>query len=171
MRVERGKTIYSADKTQENTGADVYGSQCEERKKQAHDAEHSCIARQCVAEYLEKMNVSAEQRCVIKFCVHLKKSLSETTALLKEAFGKEMLSNLTIRQWHKAFVDGRESAEFESQGSALWTVVTATSINTVTTVIEEDWCCLANHSQYFKKELVTEEDNISEDNESVTDDE
>ncbi len=68
------------------------------------------------------MNVFVEQRCVIKFCVRFKKRPSETTVLLKKAFGKEMLSNLTIWWWHKAFVDGRESAEFKLWDGALRTV-------------------------------------------------
>ncbi len=100
-----------------------------------YDAEHSCIARQCVAEYLEKMNVSAEQRCVIKFCGQ---TLSETTTLLKEAFGKETFGDSTIRLWHKAFVDGRESAKFKLRGDVPQTVVTVTNINTVAAVIVED---------------------------------
>ncbi len=65
-------------------------------KKRAYDIKHSCIARQCVAEYLEKINVSAEQHCVIEFCVLLKKTPSETTTLLKEAFGKKMLGDSTM---------------------------------------------------------------------------
>ncbi len=139
LRVWReGKTIFSADKTHENVEADVYSSRREERKKRAYNAEHLCITRQCVAEYSEKMDVSAEQHCAIKFCVHLKKTSNETTVLLKEAFGMEMLGDSTIRQWHKAFVDGQESAEFEPRGGALPTVVMATNINTITTVIEED---------------------------------
>ncbi len=68
------------------------------------------VYHQCVPEYLEKMDVSGEQRCTIKFCACLKKTQSETTTLLKEAFGKEMLGDSTIRRWHKTFVDGRESA-------------------------------------------------------------
>ncbi len=51
-------------------------------KKWAYDAEHSCIARQCVAEYSEKIDVFGKQCYAIKFCVHLKKTPSETTALL-----------------------------------------------------------------------------------------
>ncbi len=42
-------------------------------KKRAYDAEHSCIVRQSIAEYSEKMDVSAEQCYAIKFCVRLKK--------------------------------------------------------------------------------------------------
>ncbi len=82
--------------------------------------------------------MSVEQRSTIKFCVCLKKMLSETTTLLKEAFGKEMLGDSTIWRWHKAFVDRRESAEFKLRVGALRTVVTATNINTVAAVIEED---------------------------------
>ncbi len=79
-----------------------------------------------------------QQRCMIKFCVYLKKTPSETTALLKEAFGKEMSSDSTIRRWHKTFVDGRESAEFEPCGGVPRAVVTVTNINTVAAVIKED---------------------------------
>ncbi len=137
-------------------------------KKRANNAEHLHFARQCVVEYSEKMDVSAEQHCVIKLCVHLKKIPIETITLLKEAFGKEMLSDSTIRWWHKAIIDGRKSAEFELWGGVLQTIVTVTNINTVTAVIEEDW---ASHGRYFEKERVTEEDTESEDNESVADDE
>ncbi len=53
--------IFLADKTHEKVGADVYSSQCEERKKKgAYNAEHSCITGQRVAEYSEKIDVSAE---------------------------------------------------------------------------------------------------------------
>ncbi len=84
------------------------------------------------------MDVPAEQRCTLKFYVRLKKTPSETTTLLKEAFWKETLGDLTIWQWHKAFVDRRESVEFEPRGDALWTVVMATNVNTIAAVIEED---------------------------------
>ncbi len=62
--------MFSVDKIYENVGADVYSSWREERKKKrAYNAEDLCIARQCVTEYSEKMNKSAEQCCVIKFYV------------------------------------------------------------------------------------------------------
>ncbi len=112
-------------------------------KKRAYDAEHSCITRPCVAEYSEKMDVYVEQRCVIKFCVRLKKTPSETTALLKEVSRKKMLGNLTIQRWHKSFVHGRKSAEFEPWGSAPQTAVTTNNNNTITTVIEDQ----ASHGQ------------------------
>ncbi len=83
------------------------------------------------------MDVSLEQCCAIKFCVCLKKTPSETTTLLKEAFRREVLGDLTIWWWHKAFIDGRESQN-SNTGCELQIVVTATNINTVVTVIEED---------------------------------
>ncbi len=88
-------------------------------KKQEYDTEHLCITRQCVAEYLEKMDVSVEQRCPIKFCVCLKKTPCEITVLLKEASGKETLVDSTIRWWHKAFVDSGEVSRIQTASSAL----------------------------------------------------
>ncbi len=49
-----------------------------------------------------------------------------------------MLGDLTMWWWHKAFVDERESAEFELWDGAPQTVVTATIINIGAAVIEED---------------------------------
>ncbi len=164
-----GKQLCMWREGKNNFLGDVYSSRCEERKKKrVYDAEHSCIAKQCVAEYSEKMDVSVEQHCTIKCYVCSKKTLSETTVLLKEAFGKEPSGDSTIWRWHKAFVDGRESAEFELWGSELRTVVTVTNTNATAAVIKEDQ---SSHSWYFEKELITEEDTKSEDNESVTDDE
>ncbi len=45
-----------------------------------------------------------------------------------------MPGNLTIWRWHKAFVDGRESAEFKSRGDTLQTVGAATNMYTVIAV-------------------------------------
>ncbi len=114
------------------------------------------------------MDVPVEQCGEIKFCVCLKKMPSETTTLLKEAFGKEMLGDSTIYQWHKVFVDRRESVEFESQGGVLQTVVTANNINTIAAVIEED-----QHLTVWAlaEALHIRHDTESEDNESVTNDE
>ncbi len=92
-------------------------SRHEERKK-VSVRHRTLVYHQCVTEYSEKMEVSAEQRYTIKFCVRLKKTMSETTALLKETFGKEMLGDSTIRRWYKSFVDGQESAKFELWGGA-----------------------------------------------------
>ncbi len=113
-----------------------------------YDAEHSRIARQCVTEYLEKN--------------------SETTVLLKEAFEKALLGDSMICRSHKAFVNGRESAEFELQGGALRTVVVVTNINTITTVIEEDRHLTV---RALAEVLDIPCDTESEDSESVMEDE
>ncbi len=126
------------------------------------------IPRQCVTEYSEKMDVSEEQRCEIKFRVRLKKMPSETTVWLKEAFGKETLGDSMIRRGYKAFIDRQESAEFKPQGGAPQTVVTVTNINTNAAVVEED-CHLTVRA--LAGALHIPRDTESEDNESVVDDE
>ncbi len=156
---ERGKKF-----SHENVGTDVYSIQHKGKKKRAYNIEHSCIT----SVSLEKMNVSAEQLCTIRFCVRLKKTPSETIALLKEVFGKETLDDSMFWWWYKAFIDGRESEKFELWGGAPRTVVTATNINTVAAVIEEDWHLTI---RVLVEALHIPHDTENEDNESVTDDE
>ncbi len=51
--------------------------------------------------------------------LRLKKSKVEINASLKEALQNETLHDSTICRWHRAFKDGRESAEIEHVGG--WT--------------------------------------------------
>ncbi len=81
-----------------------------------HTTQNTSVLPDSVSLNIRKKWMCAEQYCVIKFCVHLKKMPSETTALLKEAFGKKTLGDSAIQQWHKAFVDGQESVRFKPQG-------------------------------------------------------
>jgi hypothetical protein len=60
-----------------------------------------------------KMQRSLEQRYAIKFCAKLGNSDSETLQLLRTACGDAVLSSAQVFRWHKAFKDGRESAEDE----------------------------------------------------------
>ncbi len=110
--------------------------------------------------------MSAEQRCAIKFGVLLKKTPSETTRLLKEAFRKEMLGDSTIWWWHKAFVDG----------SWMHVILNGLPSEEFLETILVKWAkqmerCLASYSQYFEKERITKEETESKDNESIMDDE
>lgn len=57
-----------------------------------------------------------EQRIIIKFCVKLNKSASETYHLLKEAYGVGVLSRARVFDWHKRFKEGREDVR-EDAGS------------------------------------------------------
>ena len=59
------------------------------------------------------MQENIEQRYVIKFCVKLKKSATETFASLPEAYGNATLSRTMVFKWHKSFKEGRENVEDE----------------------------------------------------------
>ncbi len=128
-----------------------------------YDAEHLCIARQCVNEYSEKNGWACGTTLCDQILCALKETPNETTTLLKEAFGKEALGDLTIQRWHKAFVDGRKSAELELQ-----TVVMATNIDTIAAIIEEDQHLTI---RALAEALYIPRDTESEDNESVMGDE
>jgi hypothetical protein len=47
----------------------------------------------------------------IKFLVKLKKSVTETSQLLTEAYGEDWMSCARIFEWHKRFSEGRESVK------------------------------------------------------------
>jgi len=52
------------------------------------------------------MQENIEQWYVIKFCVKLNKSATETFASLTEAYGDVTLSRTMVFKWHKAFKEG-----------------------------------------------------------------
>ncbi len=56
------------------------------------------------------MDIKIEQRCMIKFCERLGKSVTETIKIMKEAYQDECMNNWTIYQWHKEILHGRKSA-------------------------------------------------------------
>jgi transposase len=56
-----------------------------------------------------------EQRAVIKFCVKLKKTATETLEMLISAYGEECLSRTSVSEWHKRFKEGRESLEADER--------------------------------------------------------
>jgi hypothetical protein len=52
------------------------------------------------------------EQCVsIKFCVKLRKSDTETLAMLREAFGEHSLSRTAVFEWHSLFKANRVSVE------------------------------------------------------------
>jgi len=57
------------------------------------------------------MQENIEQRYVIKFCVKLNKSATETFVSLTEAYGDATLSRNMVFKWHKAFKEGQENVE------------------------------------------------------------
>ncbi len=52
-----------------------------------------------------------EQRTVIKFCVKLQKSFTETFTVIRTAYGDNALSRTTLHTWFKRFKEDRDSIE------------------------------------------------------------
>lgn len=52
-----------------------------------------------------------EQRVYIKFCLKVSKNAIETYAMIKTAFGDDLLSRLKTFEWFQRFKNGRESTE------------------------------------------------------------
>ncbi|UYV66904.1 GVQW3 [Cordylochernes scorpioides] len=71
---------------------------------------------------------SFEQRTDIKFCVKLKKSFTETLALMDEAYEDEKLSRTQVYFWYKRFKDGRKSIADDSRSGRLLTSTTDRNI-------------------------------------------
>jgi hypothetical protein len=51
------------------------------------------------------------KRGAIKFCLKLKKPLTETFEMLRNAYGEECLSRTNMFKWHKNVKEGRESLQ------------------------------------------------------------
>jgi hypothetical protein len=73
------------------------------------------------------MQRSLEQRYVIKFCVKLGKSGSETLQLLRTAYGDAVWSSAQVLRWHKAFKDGRESVEDKQRAGRVLLIICSIS--------------------------------------------
>ncbi|KYN44946.1 hypothetical protein ALC56_00598 [Trachymyrmex septentrionalis] len=52
-----------------------------------------------------------EQRAVIKFNAKLGKSASETFRLMQQIYGNQCLGRTAVFEWHKSFLEGRETLE------------------------------------------------------------
>jgi transposase len=52
-----------------------------------------------------------EQRAAIKFCLKLENTATETFEILKSAYTEECLSSTSVSEWHKRFIEGRESLQ------------------------------------------------------------
>jgi hypothetical protein len=47
-----------------------------------------------------------EQRAAIKFCVKLKKTVTESYEMLRRMYGVECLLRTSVFEWHKGFKEG-----------------------------------------------------------------
>ncbi len=52
-----------------------------------------------------------DQRTIIKLCVKLQKSFTETFAMIRTAFGDNVVSCTTVHTWFKQFKEGRNLIE------------------------------------------------------------
>jgi len=57
------------------------------------------------------MDLSMEQRLVIKFCFKTGNSVTETLQMVNAAYGDQALSCLKVFRWYGQFRDGQESIE------------------------------------------------------------
>ncbi len=84
------------------------------------------------------MDVLVEQCYAIKLCTCFKKNTVETILLLQETFTNKVLRVLMIKRWHKMFMYGGESTEFEPQSGKPKTMCAMRNINTIATPIEDN---------------------------------
>ncbi|KYN09099.1 hypothetical protein ALC57_18786 [Trachymyrmex cornetzi] len=52
-----------------------------------------------------------EQRAVVKFNAKLDKSASETFRLMQQVYGSQCLGRTVVFEWHKRFLESRETLE------------------------------------------------------------
>ena len=78
-----------------------------------------------------------ETRAIIKFCVDLGKTPTETMKMLKDANRSSNVSRSLVFKWHKRFSEGRESLK-DDTGRGRKRIVNAGTVATVKSLIEED---------------------------------
>ncbi|XP_060596511.1 protein GVQW3-like [Ruditapes philippinarum] len=79
----------------------------------------------------------AEHRTIIKFCVNLGKTPTQTQKMLETAKVRPLVCRSLVFKWHKRFRDGREDIE-DDKGRGRKSTLTAASIKEVKDVIDRD---------------------------------
>jgi len=101
----------------------------------------ACEADSCLsAVSWVKMQRSVDQQYAITFCVKLKKSATETLAMIPKAYGKDALSKAQVFRWHKAFREGTEEVEDEQRLGRPSTSHTLDNVAKVKAVLDSDRC-------------------------------
>ena len=85
-----------------------------------------------------KMSDCRSEQVNIKFLVKLKKSMTETFQLLTEAYGEDRVSCACMFEWHKRFLEGRESLKDVDPPGHPRKAVTDDNIEKVQDVIQKD---------------------------------
>jgi hypothetical protein len=84
------------------------------------------------------LSVKVEQRIIVKFCVKLGKSATETYDLLKIVYGDERLSCTQIFEWFKRYTEGREEIRDDQHPSCTSTSKTNTNIEKVGEIVRQN---------------------------------
>jgi len=84
------------------------------------------------------MDVRVEQRVNVKFCVKLGKTATETLQLLHDAYGDEALSRARVFGWHRRFVLGRVSVEYDTRSGRPSSLRNEDNVVRIRDMIRED---------------------------------
>jgi transposase len=83
-----------------------------------------------------------EQRAIIKFCIKLGKTLTETYKMLQTVYGDEALSRSSVFEWFKRFKDGREDLQGDPKSRRPSTSRNADTIANVREMAIRDRRCI-----------------------------
>jgi len=83
-------------------------------------------------------NFNMEQRAMIKFNAKLDKSASETFRLIQQVYGSQCLSHTAVFEWHKRFLEGRETLEDDKKSGRPILVRTPEMIEKVRDFVAND---------------------------------
>ena len=78
-----------------------------------------------------------ETRAIIKFCVDLGKTPTETMKMMKNANRSSNISRSLVFKWHKRFSEGRESLK-DDTGRGRKRIINAGTVAAVKSLSEED---------------------------------
>ena len=79
-----------------------------------------------------------EQQINIKFCVKIRKSTSETLALLTVAYGEYVMKKSSVFEWHTRFEEGREDVQDDPRSGGPKTQSTDANVDRVRTSVPSD---------------------------------
>ncbi|KAG5346730.1 SETMR methyltransferase, partial [Acromyrmex charruanus] len=83
-------------------------------------------------------NFNMEQRAVIKFNTKLGKSASETFRSMQQVYGSQCLGRTAVFEWHKRFLEGRETLEDDKKSGRPILVRTPEMIEKVRDFVAND---------------------------------
>ena len=83
-------------------------------------------------------NFNMEQRAVIKFNAKLGKSASETFRSMQQVYGSQCLGRTAVFEWHKRFLEGRETLEDDKKSGRPILVRTLEMIEKVRDFVAND---------------------------------